>query len=159
MSLLPQSIHGSPAGWRRHCLKSWLRDCWGSWSLFCLCLEEEPGRLQSMGSLSRTRLSNFTFTFHFQVLEKEMATHSSAFAWRIPGSGGPGGLLSMGSRRVVHDWSYLALAAAPSCPQLCAGDRQDYVKAFSSYREVEEAKQGRYPQRGASAWYLWGCLE
>ena len=53
---------------------------------------EEPGGLQSMGSLSRTRLSNFTFTFHFHALEKEMATHSSVFAWRIPGMGDPGGL-------------------------------------------------------------------
>ena len=48
---------------------------------------EESGRLQSMGSLSRTRLSNFTFTFHFHALEKEMATHSSVLAWRIPGRG------------------------------------------------------------------------
>ena len=57
---------------------------------------EEPGRLQSMGSLSRTRLSNFTFTFHFHALEKEMATHSSVLAWRIPGAGEPGGLPSVG---------------------------------------------------------------
>ena len=49
---------------------------------------EEPGRLQSMGSLSRTRLSDFTFTFRFHALEKEMATHSSVLAWRIPGMGG-----------------------------------------------------------------------
>ena len=63
---------------------------------------EESGRLQSMGSLSRTRLSNFTFTFHFHALEKEMATHSSIFAWRIPGTGEPGGLTSMGSHRVGH---------------------------------------------------------
>ena len=48
---------------------------------------EEPGRLQSMGSLSRTRLSDFTFTFHFRALEKEMATHSSVLAWRIAGRG------------------------------------------------------------------------
>ena len=48
---------------------------------------EEPGRLQSMGSLSQTRLSDFTFTFHFHALEKEMATHSSVLAWRIPGTG------------------------------------------------------------------------
>ena len=64
---------------------------------------KEPGRLQSMGLLSRTRLSNFTFTFHFHALEKEMATHSSVLAWRIPGMGEPGGLLSMGSHRVRHD--------------------------------------------------------
>ena len=51
----------------------------------------------------RTRLSDFTFTFHFHALEKEMATHSSVLAWRIPGTGEPGGLLSMGSHRVRHD--------------------------------------------------------
>ena len=52
---------------------------------------------------SRTRLSDFTFTFHFYALEKEMATHSSVLAWRIPGTGEPGGLPSMGSHRVGHD--------------------------------------------------------
>ena len=57
---------------------------------------------------SRTRLSDFTFTFHFHALEKEMATHSSVLAWRIPGTGEPGGLPSLGSHRVGHDWSDLA---------------------------------------------------
>ena len=52
---------------------------------------------------SRTRLSDFNFTFHFHALEKEMATHSSVLAWRIPGTGEPGGLPSMGSHRVGHD--------------------------------------------------------
>ena len=52
---------------------------------------------------SQTRLSNFTFTFHFHALEKEMATHSSVLAWRIPGTGEPGGLLSMRLHRVGHD--------------------------------------------------------
>ena len=52
---------------------------------------------------SRTRLSDFTFTFHFHVLEKEMATHSSVLAWVIPGTGEPGRLLPMGSHRVEHD--------------------------------------------------------
>ena len=61
---------------------------------------------------SRTRLSDFTFTFHFHVLEKEMATHSNVLAWRIPGTGEPGGLLSMGSHRVRYDGSDLAAAAA-----------------------------------------------
>ena len=61
---------------------------------------------------SRTQLSNFTFTFHFPALEKEMATHSSVLAWRIPGTGEPGGPPSMGSHRVWHDWSDLAAAAA-----------------------------------------------
>ena len=52
---------------------------------------------------SWTQLSDFTFTFHFHALEKEMATHSSVLAWRIPGTGEPGGLQSMGSHRVGHD--------------------------------------------------------
>ena len=60
----------------------------------------------------QTRLRDFPFTFHFPALEKEMATHSSVLAWRIPGTGEPGGLLSMGSHRVGHDWSDLAAAAA-----------------------------------------------
>ena len=58
----------------------------------------------------RTRPSNFTFIFHFHVLEKEMATHSNVLAWRIPGTGEPGGLPSMGLHRVGHDWSDLAVA-------------------------------------------------
>ena len=61
---------------------------------------------------SRARLSDFTFTSHFCALEKEMATHSSVLAWRIPGMGEPGGLPSMGSHRVRHNWSDLAAAAA-----------------------------------------------
>ena len=64
---------------------------------------EEPGRLQTMGSQSRTRLSDFTFTFPFHALEKEMATYSSVLAWRIPGTGEPRGPPSMGSHRVGHD--------------------------------------------------------
>ena len=61
---------------------------------------------------SQTRLSDFTLTFHFHALEKEMATHSSVLAWRIPGTGQPGGLPYMGSHRVGYDWSDLAAAAA-----------------------------------------------
>ena len=71
------------------------------------CLENPmdggPGRLQSMGSLSRTQLSDFTFTFHFHALEKEMAARSRILAWRIPGMGEPVGLLSITSHRVGHD--------------------------------------------------------
>ena len=62
-------------------------------------------------SKSQTRLSDFTFTFHFHALKEEMATHSSVLAWRIPGTGEPGGLSSLGSHRVGHDWSDLAAAA------------------------------------------------
>ena len=63
----------------------------------------------------QTQLSDFTLTFHFHALEKEMATHSSVLAWRIPGTGEPGGLPSMGSHRVRHNWSDLAAAAAAGC--------------------------------------------
>ena len=98
---------------------------------------EEPGRLRSMGSLkSRTRLSDFTFTFHFHALEKEMATHPSVLAWRIPG----GGLPSMGSHRVGHDWSDLAAAAQP------------LAKGFPSLTQMEKLRlnpgsQGQGQQR------------
>ena len=61
---------------------------------------------------SHTWLRDFTFTFHFHALEKEMATHSSVLAWRIPGMGEPAGLPSMGSHRVGHDWSDLAESRA-----------------------------------------------
>ena len=86
------------------------------------CLENPMGRGAWWAAVhgvakSWTRLSDFTFTFHFHVLEKEMATHSSVLAWRIPGMEEPGGLLSMGSHRVGHDWSDLA-AAAKSCKEI-----------------------------------------
>ena len=74
---------------------------------------EEPGRLQSMGSLrvGHNWATSFSlFTFH--ALEKEMATHSSVLAWRIPGTVEPDGLPSMGSHRVEHDWSNLAVTVA-----------------------------------------------
>ena len=65
-----------------------------------------------MGSLRVGHdFSDFTFTFHFRALEKEMATHPIVLAWRIPGMGEPGGLPCMGSHRVEHDWSDLAVAA------------------------------------------------
>ena len=65
---------------------------------------------------SQTRLSGFTFTFHFPALEKEMATHSIVLTWRIPETVEPGGLPSVGSHRVRHDWSDLATAAALLLP-------------------------------------------
>ena len=67
---------------------------------------------------SQTQLSDFTFIFHFHALKKEMATHSSILAWRIPETGEPGGLPSMGSYRIRHDWSDLA-AAAYVCVCVC----------------------------------------
>ena len=69
---------------------------------------------------SWTWLSDFTFTFHFHALEKEMATHSSVLAWRIPGMAEPGGLPSMGSHRAGHDWSDLAAAEAAVYSSGCA---------------------------------------
>ena len=69
-------------------------------------------------SKSQTRLSDFTLTFHFHALEKEMATHFSILAWRIPGTGEPGGLPSMGSHRVEHDLSDLAAAVAAAIKQV-----------------------------------------
>ena len=85
--------------------------------LQCSCLENPVDRGAWWAAVhgvakSRTWLSDFTFTFYFHALEKEMATHSSVLAWRIPGTGKPGGLPSMGSHRVGHDWSDLAAAAA-----------------------------------------------
>ena len=85
--------------------------------LQCSCLETpmDGGAWQAAVhgvAKSWTRLSDFTFTFHFHALEKEMATHSSVPAWRTPGTREPGGLPSMGSHRVGHDWSDLAAAAA-----------------------------------------------
>ena len=85
--------------------------------LQCSCLENPMDRGSWWAAVhgvtrSRTRLSNFTLFFHFHSLEKEMATHSSVLAWRIPGTAGPGRLPSMGSHRVRHDWSDLAVAAA-----------------------------------------------
>ena len=70
---------------------------------------------------SRTWLSDFTFTFHFHALEKEMATHSSVLAWRTPGMGEPGGLSFMGSHRIRHDWCNLAAVAAHT-----------YISSFSN---------------------------
>ena len=72
---------------------------------------EEPGGLVHGVTRSQTRLSDFTFAFHFHELVKEMATHSSIIAWRISGTGEPGGLLSMGSHRVRDNCSDLAAAA------------------------------------------------
>ena len=89
---------------------------------------------------SRTQLNDFTLTFHFHALEKEMATHSSVLAWRIPGTVEPGGLPSMGSHRVRHNWIDLPAAAAATiliietvgfpggsvvnCPPASAGNRR-----------------------------------
>ena len=95
---------------------------------------------------SRTRLSDFTFTFHFHALEKEMATHSSALAWRIPGPGEPGGLPSMGSHRVGHDRSDLAAAAGMGEED---GDRGSKVHRDVGVQRVGSG--GRAPPQGLAA--------
>ena len=74
-------------------------------------------------SRSLTRLSDITFTFHFHALEKEMATHSSVPAWRIPGTGEPGGLPSMGSHRVGHDLMRLSSSSRLVCVYRGKGQR------------------------------------
>ena len=76
----------------------------------------------------RARLSDFTFTFHFHALEKEMATHSSVIAWRFPGTGEPGGLLSMGSHRVGHDWSDLAADLLCKMKSLHFLNKEDLIR-------------------------------
>ena len=86
------------------------------------CLAEVHGVAKS-----QTRLSVFTFTFHFHVLKKEMATHSSVLAWRIPWMEEPGGLPSMGLHRVGHNWSGLAAAATAGHGR--TGKETQYVAA------------------------------
>ena len=95
----------------------------------------------------RTQLSDFTFTFHFHPLEKEMASHSSVLAWRIPGTGEPGGLPSMGLHRVGHNWSDLAAAAHivvatfalkgiwSSCSKVCMACRAGNIYHLALCRE------------------------
>ena len=85
---------------------------------------------------SRTWLSGFTFTFHFYALEKEMATHSSVLAWRIPGTGESGGLPSMGLHRVGHDWSDLAAAAATFSVNHLTGQRCSLSSALFWMSEI-----------------------
>ena len=92
---------------------------------------------------SRTWLSDFTFTFHFQALEKEMATHCSILTWRIPGMGEPGGLQSMESHRVGHDWSDLAEVVTMECRILdthrhCTGQSIYIISLF--LKSVQKGK-------------------
>ena len=108
----PQGLHR--ATWGRSSLPFWK----GSfpWSnLESLINRLAVSDAEVSGQLRRSQgRSDFTFTFHFHALEEEMAAHSSVLAWRIPGTGEPGGLPSMGSHRVGHDWSDLAAAAVTS---------------------------------------------
>ena len=78
--------------------------------IYCMAALYEMSQIGK--SIEKEKQSDFTFTFHFHALEKEMVTHSSVLAWRIPGTGEAGGLPSMGLHRVGHDWSDLAAVAA-----------------------------------------------
>ena len=89
---------------------------------------------------SRTQLSDFTFTFHFHALEKAMATHSSVLAGRIPGTREPGGLPSMGSHRVGHDWSDLAAA-----PQGWDHDSEQIFSFGPKLSSLMEGGKWHYP--------------
>ena len=120
------------------------------------CLENPMDRGASWAAVhgvarSRTQLSDFTLFFHCHALEKEMATHSSVLAWRIPGTGNPGGLPSMGSHRVGHDWSDLAAAvvfssiqpwlifpsSAPLLGSICSPQRtSDFLPTCREYSAV-----------------------
>ena len=99
------------------------------------CLENLMGRGAWWAAVhgvskSRTRLSDFTFTFHFHAMEKEMATHSRVLAWRIPGTAEPGGLPSMGSNRVGHRVGLNQLSSSSS--RACADPRPRLSEALAS---------------------------
>ena len=99
---------------------------------------------------SWTWLSDFPFTFHFHALEKEMATHSSVLAWRISGTGEPGGLLSIELHRVGHDWSNLAASSSPA-----------FIHTVSATWHIHASLQvGSYPwlRSVSGAVYFMGCV-
>ena len=99
---------------------------------------------------SQTRLSDFTFTFHFHALEKAMASHSSVLAWRITGMGEPSGLPSLGSHRVEHDWSNAAAAAAAAA---AAHSWVPLPKALSQTFSVVEHRHHYFLK--LPRWYQW----
>ena len=109
----------------------------------------------------QTRLSDFTFTFHFHALEKEMATHSSVLAWRSPGTAEPGGLPSMGSHRVGHDWSDLAAAATdmPLGLPWWLSSEESTCKAGASGDVSSITESGRSPGGGHGTLLQYCCLE
>ena len=113
---------------------------------------EEPGRLQSMGSIRVGHDWATSFTFHFNALEKEMATHSSVLAWRIPGMGEPVGLPSMGSHRVRHDWSDLAAAAAASREKELITCAKAYDRSAKNIWEIESQYGWSRDSKECGAW-------
>ena len=104
---------------------------------------------------SWTWLSDFTFTSHLHAMEKEMATHSSVLAWRIPGMGEPGGLTSMGSHRVGHDWNDLAAAVAAVPNKAGQKHPETEVQEVETYRKPDGLND-----QGSSKWTdnSWGCI-
>ena len=113
---------------------------------------------------SWTRLSDVTFIFHLHALEKEMATHSSVLAWRIPGTGEPGGLPSMGLHRVGHDCSDLAVAAATDGECTECSPHTAWVLSPEPERSVlcplplrVSSWAGASPNRECSSWDRWEC--
>ena len=123
----------------------------------CLDNPMDRGAWWSAVHGSRTQLSDFTFTFHFHALEKEMATHSSVLAWRIPEMGEPGGLPSMGLHRVRHYWNNLAAAAGfviaflPSSKRLLISWLQSPSAVILEPRKIKSIT--------ASTFHLFVCLE
>ena len=103
---------------------------------------------------SRTQLSDFTFTFHFHAVEKEMATHSCVLAWRIPGTAEPGGLPSMGSHRVGHDWNDLAAAAVIIIPCEVSCQRRTSIIWYSLYVESNLKKRYRRTYFQSRSWLV-----
>ena len=98
---------------------------------------------------SQTQLSNFTFIFHFHALEKEIATHFSVFAWRNPRTEEPGGLPSMGSHRIGHDWRDLAAAAA------AAGISLMHTVPYCTLLKASKVKGKEVLLKEESLWFLW----
>ena len=125
---------------------SWQRRRWHPLQYSCLENPMDGGAWRAAGhgvAKSRTRLRDFTFTFHFHTLEKEMATHSSVLAWRIPGTGQPGGLPSMGLHRIGHDWSDLAVASS------IIGNRRPSPTSMTNFSQSV----------WACPWVIFSCIE
>ena len=104
-------------------------------------------------SKSRTQLSDFPFTFLFHPLEKEMATHSSVLAWRIPGTGNRGGLPSMGSHRVRHNWSDLA---ATAYIYQVIKLHETNILLYVNYISIKKKKVAAEGQGLLASWRGWG---
>ena len=124
------------------------------------CLENPMGRGAWWAAVhgvtkSRIRLSNFTLTFHFHALEKEMATHSSILAWRITETGETGGLPSVRLNRVGHDWSNLAAAAAVRMELCCVNisllpSSRKFSSVYNATGVTLEVEEAFFPASGVT---------